>query len=118
MDVDLVSGCVTVAFYTFLCVVARNLYLDAYSKGTLGEFYTFWGVMHVISWAAQFVGHGLFEKRAPVIHKNPLVIFIAPHFVVVEILFFFGWRPDLFERCDKRIKANIKEHNEMKAKAG
>ena len=118
LNVDFVSGCVSSSFNTLLYQGGRTCYLAAYSNGTLGEFYRFWGVVHALSWIAQLIGHKIFEKRAPALLSNPFNFFIAQDFVIIEIMFSLGWRPDVHERCNKRIKANIKEHQENKAKVG
>lgn len=40
----------------------------------------------VACWVAQFVGHGVFEKRAPALLDNLFqAIFMAPLFVVIEV---------------------------------
>lgn len=110
LNVDLVSGCISTTFYTFLWVVARNWYLSAYSTGTIGEFMKYQGILHVICWIAQFIGHGLFEKRAPALMDNFLLTLVAPDFVIIEILFYFGWRSETRARSDKSIKSNIAEY--------
>jgi len=47
-----------------------------------------------MSWIAQFIGHGVFEKRAPALLDNLLYTLAAPLFIIVEILFEFGYKPD------------------------
>ncbi|KAJ3073557.1 hypothetical protein HK102_005975 [Quaeritorhiza haematococci] len=75
-------------------------------------------VLHVISWIAQFVGHGVAEKRAPALLDSLLQAFLlAPLFVWMEVLFMFGYRPALQQRLDKNIKAAIKEWKEGKEAA-
>ncbi|KAK9051009.1 hypothetical protein SSX86_027634 [Deinandra increscens subsp. villosa] len=52
-------------------------------------------VVQLISWIAQFIGHGLFEGRAPALLDNILQAFLmAPFFVLFEALqIFFGYEP-------------------------
>ncbi|KAK1425778.1 hypothetical protein QVD17_21136 [Tagetes erecta] len=52
-------------------------------------------VVQLISWTAQFIGHGLFERRAPALLDNILQAFLmAPFFVLFEALqIFFGYEP-------------------------
>ena len=58
--------------------------------------------IHILSWIAQFIGHGIFEGRAPALLDNLIqAIFLAPFFVWLEVLFAFGYRPDLKARIDK-----------------
>lgn len=66
--------------------------------------------VHVFSWLAQFVGHGVFEGRAPALLDNLVqALFLAPFFVWMEILFMFGYRPELKARIDLAIRKDIKK---------
>lgn len=78
------------------------------------------GAIHIVSWLAQFVGHGKFEGRAPALLDNLVqALLLAPLFVWIEILFFFGYRPELKARMEKNVEIEIakfrKEQN-VKAK--
>ena len=73
------------------------------------------GALFIFSWLAQFVGHGVFEGRAPAILDNLVqALFLAPFFVWMEILFFFGYRPELKSRLDKAVKAEVTKYQESK----
>ena len=64
--------------------------------------------VHIFSWLAQFVGHGIFEGRAPALLDNLVqAIFLAPFFVWLEILFAFGYRPELKSRLDQSVEKEI-----------
>ena len=64
--------------------------------------------VHVVSWLAQFVGHGVFEGRAPALLDNLVqALFLAPFFVWLEVLFMFGYRPELKARLDSAISKDI-----------
>lgn len=54
------------------------------------------GVAFVIGWIIQFVGHA-FEGRRPALTVNLLQIFMAPPFLVAEILFAIGFERQLGE---------------------
>lgn len=59
-----------------------------------------------LSWVAQFAGHGFAEGRAPALLDNLVQAFLlAPFFVFIEVLFYFGYRPELRKRVDARIEA-------------
>ena len=98
--------------------------------------------IHVLCWIAQFVGHGLAEKRAPALLDNllggktlilitpPVVdvllfallaIVLAPFFVHLEILFGLGYRPAMHKRINNAIGKEItrirKEEGDRKRKA-
>ncbi|WFD33342.1 RING-type E3 ubiquitin transferase [Malassezia cuniculi] len=52
--------------------------------------------LHVFSWIAQFYGHGVHEGRAPALLDNLLgAVVLAPLFVFLEVLFHFGYAPEL-----------------------
>lgn len=49
-----------------------------------------------LSWLLQFYGHGVHEGRAPALLDNLLgAVVLAPLFVFIEVLFYFGYRPEL-----------------------
>nr|XP_010940180.1 uncharacterized endoplasmic reticulum membrane protein YGL010W-like [Elaeis guineensis] len=48
----------------------------------------------LFSWTGQFIGHGVCEKRAPALMDNLSQAFLmAPFFVLLEALNFFGYEP-------------------------
>ena len=68
------------------------------------------------SWIAQFLGHGMFEGRAPALLDSLFqAFFLAPLFVWMEILFALGYRPDLKSRADKMAQQDIAAYRELKA---
>lgn len=71
--------------------------------------------IHVVSWLAQFVGHGKFEGRAPALLDNLVqALLLAPLFVWMEILFFFGYRRELKQRMDKNVEVEIEKFRKEK----
>lgn len=83
---------------------------------TYGSTANYWALgVHVTSWIAQFVGHGAFEGRAPALLDNLVqAFFLAPFFVWMEILFFFGYRPELKGRLDKAVAVEIDKYRKSK----
>ncbi|KAJ0237552.1 hypothetical protein HA466_0249280 [Hirschfeldia incana] len=67
----------------------------------------------LLCWTGQFLGHGLFEKRAPALLDNLLQAFLmAPFFVLLEVLqSVFGYEPyPGFEaRVNAKVESDIKE---------
>ena len=64
--------------------------------------------IHVASWIAQFIGHGVFEGRAPALLDNLVqALFLAPFFVWMEILFMLGYRPELKSRLDQAVAKEV-----------
>ncbi|KAI5466655.1 hypothetical protein BGZ63DRAFT_3739 [Mariannaea sp. PMI_226] len=65
-------------------------------------------ILHIASWIMQFIGHGLFEGRAPALMDNLVqAVFLAPMFVWLELLFMFGYRPELQARVEKRVQEEL-----------
>jgi len=89
-----------------------------YLTSTYGMVANKWAIgLHVVSWIAQFVGHGIFEGRAPALLDNLVqALFLAPFFVWLEILFFFGYRPELKSRLDQAVKKDVATFKASKGK--
>merc|ERR1712241_737228 len=65
-------------------------------------------VFHLVMWVAQFIGHGVFEGRAPALLDSWQQAFItAPLFVVLEVLFFLGYRAEFYQDCMAEVKLEI-----------
>lgn len=76
------------------------------------------GAIHVVSWLAQFVGHGVFEGRAPALLDNLVQAFLlAPLFVWMEVLFYLGYRPELKARYHQSVEKEIAAFNKQKGNA-
>lgn len=57
--------------------------------------------LHIFSWIAQFIGHGVYEGRAPALLDDLLgAVVLAPLFVFIEVLFYFGYAPELQRRVN------------------
>merc|ERR1719454_1862309 len=68
---------------------------------------------HVAAWIAQFIGHGVFEGRAPALLDSWDQAFItAPLFVVLEVLFFFGYRKQFYQECMEEVNVEIAKFRE------
>ncbi|KAK7411424.1 hypothetical protein VNO78_02857 [Psophocarpus tetragonolobus] len=103
------------AFLTFLCWVASSFLAKA-----LG-FSLAWKVVlaaQLFCWTGQFIGHGVFEKRAPALLDNLAQAFLmAPFFVVLEVLqSCVGYEPypGFKTKVKARIDADIKQWQEKK----
>ncbi|KKK13399.1 hypothetical protein P175DRAFT_0429138 [Aspergillus ochraceoroseus IBT 24754] len=83
---------------------------------TYGMTANYWfGGVHVVSWLLQFIGHGAFERRAPALLDNLVqALLLAPLFVWMEILFFFGYRPELKARYNANVQKEIASFTEKK----
>lgn len=70
----------------------------------------------LFSWIVQFLGHGVFEGRAPALLDNVFQAFVlAPFFVWMEFLFYLGYRPELKGRVDKMVEKEVAKFQAEKA---
>lgn len=93
----------------------------AYSKhltSTYGPTANYWAlIVFITSWIAQFIGHGFFEGRAPALLDNLIqAVFLAPFFVWMEVLFAFGYRPELHSRVESAIQKEVQKYQESKSR--
>ena len=86
----------------------------ASTYGTTANYWAFG--LFIGSWLAQFIGHGAFEGRAPALFNNLVqAFFLAPFFVWFEILFYFGYRPELQGRINKEVSKEVEKYRKSKA---
>ena len=72
--------------------------------------------VHVVSWIAQFVGHGKFEGRKPALIDNLVqALFLAPLFVWYEILFKLGFYKQLQREVELGIEQEVRKMKRGKA---
>lgn len=68
-------------------------------------------VLQVLLWGAQIFGHQVYEGRAPALLDNLFqALVLAPFFVVYEVAFHFGYRPELKKAMDNRAGALIRDY--------
>ncbi|KAL2862037.1 hypothetical protein BJX68DRAFT_223729 [Aspergillus pseudodeflectus] len=98
-----VAGAIVAPFIIGAAALGNHL------LATYGMTANYWfGGIHVVSWILQFIGHGAFEGRAPALLDNLVqALLLAPLFVWMEILFFFGYRPELKARYDASVEKEI-----------
>ncbi|KAF2023354.1 DUF962-domain-containing protein [Setomelanomma holmii] len=62
--------------------------------------------VHIVSWIAQFVGHGKYEGRKPALLDNLVqALFLAPLFVWDEVLFKLGF----YKKLQREVEVGIEE---------
>ena len=68
------------------------------------------------AWVLQFIGHGVFEGRAPALFDSlAQALLTAPMFVLLEVAFFLGYRRGFYKRMMVQVEKNIKEYKKSKA---
>ncbi|KAJ3934218.1 MAG: hypothetical protein NXY57DRAFT_1047429 [Lentinula lateritia] len=103
-------------YYFILEPVAALLYAPQFTLSLLtatafaqrSDYLTVAIAMQTFSWIAQFLGHGVAEKRAPALLDNLVgALVLAPFFVHLEILFALGYRPDMHKRLVNDVGTEI-----------
>lgn len=73
-------------------------------------------VAHLVSWVAQFYGHGVHEGRSPALLDNLFqALFMAPLFVYMETLFFFGFLTNFQGEVAPLVRARMNAWKANKA---
>ncbi|XAR55983.1 hypothetical protein NMG60_11036249 [Bertholletia excelsa] len=106
------------ALLCFICWV-----VSSYLGGRMG-FSLAWKVVlvaQVACWTGQFIGHGVFEKRAPALLDNLSQAFLmAPFFVLLEValqkVFAYEPYPGFHAAVRARIEAEINDWEDKKQK--
>ena len=120
-----VAATIYILLYVLMEPVAGTLFaplilggtaISNWLTSTYGQSANYWALgIHICSWIAQFIGHGIFEQRAPALMDNLIqALLLAPFFVWMEILFSFGYRPDLKRRLDDAINLEIAKAKKAK----
>lgn len=92
-------------------LLAGTAYSD-YLTTTYGVTANYWAAgIFVLSWVAQFIGHGVFEGRAPALLDNLVqAVVLAPFFVWMEVLFSIGYRPELKSRVESAVEKEVQKY--------
>ena len=81
-----------------LVVIGVLLWLaEAIASLGAGPGSAWFGVLFVGGWILQLIGH-VFEGRKPALTDNLLQIFVAPIFLMAEVFFALGYKPELHEK--------------------
>ena len=77
-------------------------------------------IAQIVCWTGQFIGHGVYEKRAPALLDNlSQALLMAPFFVLLEALqtfFCYEPYPGFHENVQAKIGAELNEWQEKKQK--
>lgn len=100
-----VIGVIAMLIYGVLYGVAETV-----GQGDTSTVWTTFAVCFVGGWIIQFVGHA-FEGRKPALFTNLTQIFMAPAFLIAEILFTLGLEKDL----ERNVMSRSVKYNAAKA---
>ena len=108
--VEPVSGIITtVVFHTMYYFSLQHWKVHRDDKDYFQGLSYFWFLVSLkaFSWIMQFLGHGVFERRAPALMSNIFSALVAPDFVVIEILYTLGYNKKQIEECQVEIDKDI-----------
>jgi uncharacterized membrane protein YGL010W len=81
-----------------LLVLAVLIWLaELIAAGGAARGWTWFGILFLGGWTLQLVGH-VFEGRRPAFFDNVLQVFVAPIFLMAEVFFALGYKPELRKR--------------------
>eukprot|EP00922_Rhytidocystis_sp_ex-Travisia-forbesii_P067867 GHVS01100991.1.p1 GENE.GHVS01100991.1~~GHVS01100991.1.p1 ORF type:complete len:164 (+),score=13.92 GHVS01100991.1:335-826(+) len=97
-------GVITWCLYAALIKLSAIYITLPVSVGSLkaGSLFLF-----AFGWGMQFIGHYAFEGRKPALLDNWWQFNVAPMFIIMEILFFFGFFPDMHKECERLTKQHL-----------
>ena len=101
-------GSLAVLFYGVLLFCAEAV---AQSTTTTEGILVFGGTF-LGGWIIQFVGHS-FEGRKPALFDNLLQVFMAPSFLLAEVLFYFGFEENLRAELARRMPRYLPKSDEQ-----
>ena len=123
---EFVIGFTTFTFLFTLAQIMKNLAENDWNKengyDNIRQIYL---VIHVFGWLSQFVGHGVYEsklfifflcfifpifsiERAPALFTNIMFMWIAPFFMVFEVMHMItGYKDDELKEAKWQIEADI-----------
>ncbi|CEG35569.1 Predicted membrane protein [Plasmopara halstedii] len=103
------------AIIVFLCYVLANFLVVegvTFMKASIAHVAL---AIIVLGFILQFIGHGVFEHRKPALFDGPgQALITAPMFVLLEIMFSLGYRPELHQRIVKQMQKNIRNSSSLK----
>lgn len=109
LRLDFPLGVALVVIFTVFLITSDKV---AHAEGQIfGGIPSGWPIVltvFVISWAAQFIGHKVFEHRKPALVDDLWQVFVAPLFVVAEYAFVLGLRKKLHDEVREGLKAHLR----------
>jgi 2-hydroxy fatty acid dioxygenase len=112
LSLDLFFGVISTPIMVYLNVKSTDYLDESGSHGLL----IYWGIQ-IFSWLIQFVGHGVFEHRAPALLENlNQALLLAPLFVMFEIANLFGFRKDIMKEVDELVKPEVEQFRAERAR--
>ncbi|CCH42020.1 putative membrane protein [Wickerhamomyces ciferrii] len=109
---DLIGGLIATPILLSSSIYFTQLTSNETIKSSINHIFI---MLFIISWIVQFIGHGVFEKRAPALLDNLVqALVLAPFFVLFELMFLLGFRQELKHEIDSKVEINIQKFKESK----
>mmetsp|Transcript_32963 Transcript_32963/g.50420 ORF Transcript_32963/g.50420 Transcript_32963/m.50420 type:complete len:207 (-) Transcript_32963:19-639(-) len=111
-----VIGLVTYTFSMSWIMLVNYLILIDESQGAFGgNLFSYFMYIHIFAWISQFVGHGIYEQRAPALLTNLLFALIAPFFAVLEYMtLLFNYKEAEVKKLAPIVWADIAHYRQQK----
>ena len=89
--------------------------MDESEKMFGGDLFRYLTYIQIFGWGTQFVGHGIFERRAPALLTNFLFMYIAPFFWTFELMNkLFGYRQEDVDASVAIVESDIAFYRDKK----
>lgn len=99
-----------------LAYYIKHTLVPTLSSGTVAKYALY---CQLGGWGAQFIGHGVFEKRAPALLDDlAQALLYPPLFVAFEVAWMMGFRMDIKKRMDNRAGVLLAEFRKKHPKNG
>lgn len=93
---------ITLATIMTIISIPLVMLCDKISKLPFQESLTIFLIVKIIGWIIQLIGH-YFEGRRPALVDNLIQALMAPLFLIVEVMFFFGLRREFETIVRKKV---------------
>ncbi|MBO6504539.1 MAG: DUF962 domain-containing protein [Kordiimonadaceae bacterium] len=96
-------GLIALIIYSVLLYTAERIGAMGMSTAMMA-----FGALFIVGWIIQFWGHA-YEGRKPALFDNLLQIFMAPSFLIAEVLFALGLQEHLKQEIEQRMPRYLPE---------
>jgi len=109
MNIDFLTGILSAILYTGAWFLSRYLFLVAKENNQLNQHLALCFIWHIAGWASQFSTHFIFDKRKPAIFENILLTMAAPAFIILDVLFFLGYKKKVKQECFAAVEEDLRD---------
>ncbi|CCC66723.1 hypothetical protein NCAS_0A01650 [Naumovozyma castellii] len=97
MKLYLPTGLLAGFLFLLINMALKNHWINTSLKLELALF--------LFGWIAQFIGHGVFERKKPAVFDNLVQsLVLAPYFILFELLFKLGFYKELTAKLETELK--------------